>query len=159
MSPAVQMLKETFKTMWDSKRSRYQWTYPNGFTVDYKPTDTYNITVNPFGVQEITMKAKISKERTKDTGLGVNIIHGTDAYVASEMIMMHPNNQIWTIHDGFKVHPNDAHIALANYNQIMANLADGNVLEQIIYQITGQVIYLSKQFSGSDVKTSKYTIS
>lgn len=160
MSPAVSIIKETFKSIWDSTKTRVQLEFPNGFIMDYKPVDAHTISVNPFGMQEIDVIAKICLPTSRNTGLGVNIIHGTDAFVADWVIDAHPNNEIWTIHDGYKVHPEDAEITLYNYNSALAYITDSEMLEDFIEQISGQRIpKIQKQFTGAQVMQSKYSVS
>lgn len=160
MSPTVQGLKETFQSIWDEKRERYTWTMPNGFVVDYRPTDSYKIKVRPFGKIEIDLIATLTMATKRSTGLGVNIIHSVDAYICDEVIMLHPNNQIWTIHDGFRCHPNDVDTVVYNYNSTLAKITDSTLLENIISEIIGKPVNkLVKQFTGSEVMESKYAVS
>lgn len=160
MSPASTIFKETCKSMWDSSKTQINVEFPNGFVMDYRPIQTGNIKVNPFGTGEIEMIAKICLPTARNTGLGVNIIHGTDAFTAGWVVDKHPNNDIWTIHDGYKVHPEDAEICLANYNGCLAYITDSEMLEDIIEQVTGvRIPKIQKQFTGEQVLTSKYSLS
>lgn len=159
MSPTVQGLKETFQSIWDEKRDRYTWTMPNGFVVDYRPTDSYKIKVRPFGAMEIELTATLTMATKRSTGLGVNVIHSCDAYVCSEVVMNHPNNQIWTIHDGFRCHPNDVEHVITNYNTALAKLTDSTLLEDIISEIIGKPVNkINKEFTGQQVMESKYAV-
>lgn len=159
MSPTVQGLKETFQSIWDEKRNQYTWTMPNGFVVDYRPTDSYKIKVRPFGKMELDLIATLTMPTTRSTGLGVNIIHSCDAYVCSEVIMLHPNNQIWTIHDGFRCHPNDVDTVVKNYALTLAEMTDSSILENIISEIIGKPVNkIKKQFTGAEVMESKYAV-
>lgn len=159
MSPTVQGLKETFQSIWDETREQYTWTMPNGFVVDYRPTDSYKIKVRPFGSMEIELTATMTMATKRSTGLGVNVIHSCDAYVCSEVVINHPNNQIWTIHDGFRCHPNDVDAVVLNYNTALAKLTDSNLLENIISEIIGKPVNkIKKQFTGEQVMESKYAV-
>lgn len=159
MSPTVQGLKETFQSIWDEKRSQYTWTMPNGFVVDYRPTDSYKIKVRPFGKMELDLIATLTMPTTRSTGLGVNIIHSCDAYICDEVTIRHPNNQIWTIHDGFRCHPNDVDTVVYNYNKILAEMTDSSILENIISEIIGKPVNkIKKQFTGAEVMESKYAV-
>ena len=159
MSPTTQMIKETFQSLWDEKRTRYNWTMPNGFVVDYRPTDSYTVTVSPFGQMKINCIATLELNTKRNTGLGVNVIHSCDAYLCSEVIRLHPNNQIWTIHDGFRCHPNDVDTLIENYKLALASIVDSRLLESIIEDITGfRCAPVKKQFTGADVMKSKYCL-
>ncbi len=159
MSPTVQGLKDTFQSIWDEKRERYTWTLPNGFVVDYRPTDSYTVKIKPFGKMEVSVKSTLVMNTTRSTGLGVNIIHSFDAYLCDFVIVNHPNNQIWTIHDGYKVHPNDVDVTLENYNRGLAFLTDSTALEDVIAEIIGKAVKkINKQFTGSEVMKSDYSL-
>ena len=159
MSPTVQGLKETFQSIWDEKRERYTWTLPNGFVVDYRPTDSYTVTIKPFGKMEVSVKSTLVMNTTRSTGLGVNIIHSFDGFLCDYVIVNHPNNQIWTIHDGYRVHPNDVDITVENYNRGLAFLTDSTALENVIAEIIGKAVKkINKQFTGSEVMKSHYSL-
>lgn len=160
MSPTVQGLKDTFQSIWDEKRERYTWTLPNGFVVDYRPTDSYTVKIKPFGKMEVSVKSTLVMNTTRSTGLGVNIIHSFDAFLCDFVIVNHPNNQIWTIHDGYKVHPNDVDVTVNNYNRGLAFLTDSTALEDVIAEIINKAVKkINKEFTGSQVMKSDYSLS
>ena len=159
MSPTVQILKDTFNSIWNDKKTHYKWTMPNGFVVDYRPSDSYYITIRPFGNMELTVKSTLVSATPKSSGLGVNVIHSFDGYICDEVIVNHPNNQIWTIHDGFRCHPNDVDAVLENYNNAIASLVDSTALENVISEIIEMPVNpIKKQFTGAEVRTSKYSV-
>lgn len=87
ITPMVSVLKETFQTLWDDTRTDFTWTLPNGFRCHLKPVETVEVTVNPFGQMPITLIAKAVSPSSRNTRLGVSIIHSVDGYVADEMVV------------------------------------------------------------------------
>ena len=87
ITPMVSVLKETFQTLWDDTRTDFTWTLPNGFKCHLKPVETVEVTVNPFGQFPITMIAKAIAPSSRNTRLGVSVIHSCDGYVADEMVV------------------------------------------------------------------------
>lgn len=157
--PAMDKLKNIFKSIWDNNRELYTWTLPDGFQVQYRPIQTYNINIQPFGgALSIDMMATIAKSTTRNTGLAVNFIHSWDAYVCREVVRR-CDFPVFTIHDGFKCHPNHIDAMNRTYVQILAEIADSRYLESCIEEIIGKpVADLNKEFSGSEVTMSKYAL-
>lgn len=156
--PIVSTLKSTFQSLWDDGRTEWNWTLPDGFVVSYFTEEARMITVNPFGQGEINIIAHMIMPTSKTTGLGVNIIHSIDAYVARQMTIRCPFEVI-TIHDGFRCLPVNAKEMRIIYNTIMAEITDSALLEDIIKELSGASITLHKQFKGSHVMNSQYAIS
>ena len=82
VTPMVSVLKETFQSLWDDTRTQYSWTLPDYFVTDLRPMETVEITVNPFGQMPIKLVAKAIVPSSRNTRLGVSIIHSVDGYVA-----------------------------------------------------------------------------
>lgn len=86
VTPMVSVLKETFQSLWDDTRTQYTWTLPDYFVADLRPIETVELTVNPFGQMPITLVAKAIVPSSRNTRLGVSIIHSIDGYVARELV-------------------------------------------------------------------------
>ena len=166
ITPTMHLLKHTISSIWDSTKTRYQWTLPNGNVTDYNTIETGRITVNPYGMMNIDMLASAIMPSSRSTGLLVNIIHSIDAYVASEMVVRCSKAgvdmtgfDIVTIHDAFRCHPNHAVAMRDIYVALMAEITDGRILEDIIQEISGkEVKSFAKLFKGADVLRSRYAI-
>ena len=85
ITPMVSILKETFQTLWDDGRVDYKWTLPDGFVAHLRPEETVEIEVNPFGGLPISMIARAINPTTRNTTLGVSIIHSVDGFIAREL--------------------------------------------------------------------------
>ena len=86
ITPMVSILKETFQTLWDDGRVDYKWTLPDGFVAHLRPEETVEIEVNPFGGLPISMIARAINPTTRNTTLGVSIIHSVDGFIARELV-------------------------------------------------------------------------
>jgi DNA-directed RNA polymerase len=158
VDPMATKIKETFQSLWDDTRTEWTWTLPDNFKVTYRTQEARQITVNPFGQGEITVIAHMIVPTSKNTGLGVNIIHSVDAYVCRQMVERCPFDII-TIHDGYRCLPHNVPFMRKVYNQIMAEITDSTLLEDIIFELSGLEFRLKKEFSGSHVMNSEYAIS
>lgn len=156
--PMAGTLKTVFQSLWNNTRTEWNWTLPDGFKVKMLTTESRQITVNPFGMEEISIIGKMIIPTSKNTSLGVNIIHSVDAYIARQMIVRCAFDVI-PIHDGFRCLPVYARQMRTIYNSIMAEITDSTLLEDIIKEIAGVDIKLPKQFNGTHVMNSKYAIS
>lgn len=86
ITPMVSILKETFQTLWDDGRVDYKWTLPDGFVAHLRPEEACEIEVNPFGQFPIKMVARAVNPTSRNTTLGVSIIHSVDGFIAREMV-------------------------------------------------------------------------
>ena len=128
ITPMVSILKETFQTLWDDTRTDFTWTLPNGFRCHLKPVETVEITVNPFGQFPISMIAKAVAPSSRNTRLGVSIIHSCDGYVADEMVVRcnyNPDALLRTLVlvDEFLM-MNQNHVATGYYDIISASVIE-----------------------------------
>jgi DNA-directed RNA polymerase len=156
--PTASMVKSIFQSLWDSERTEWTWTLPDGFKVTYFTEEARLITVTPFGLAPIEVIAHMIMPTSRNTGLGVNVIHSVDAYIARQMVIRCPF-EIITIHDGFRCLPVHAKEMRKIYNEILAEITDSTLLEDIIKEISGIDIKLDKEFTGEHVMNSKYSIS
>ena len=158
ISPIFKLLKDTMASLWDNKKTRYQWTLPNGNVTDYNTISTNEIVIKPYGLMTISMLASYISPTNKSTGLLVNIIHSVDAYICSEVIRR-CKFPIITIHDAFRCHPNHASEMQRVFTEVLAEITDSRLLEDIMEEISGiKVPTFNKEFTGADVLNSKYTI-
>ena len=158
VDPMASRIKETFQSLWDDTRTHWEWTLPDGFKVQMYTEEARQITVNPFGCGEINVIAHMIMPTSKNTALGVNIIHSVDAYICRQMVVRCPFDII-TIHDGYRCLPHNAPAMKRIYNEILAEITDSTLLEDIIEEITGIRVELKKEFQGKHVMNSEYSLS
>lgn len=80
-----------------------------------------------------------------------------------EEMLSHKTFEIVTVHDEFKCHPNNCNQMRFHYVSILADLARGRALEDVIEQITGHTPTYSRAMNGETLATlileSNYAIS
>ncbi len=86
-----------------------------------------------------------------------------DAYVCRQMIRKAYDKgfRILTVHDAFFASPNRMNFVRQFYRQILADIADSNLLSDILSQIVGYKVEFQK-FSlglGNDIRKANYHLS
>lgn len=61
-----------------------------------------------------------------------------------EEVLVHPPFEILCVHDEYKCHANYMNFLRDHFNSILARLSESNTLEDILYQITGNVPRIAK---------------
>ena len=164
ISPASVQFKQLSNEVWDAyckDKELIEWTMPDGFRVQYRPYDTYIVELDLYG-HKVSVHVPLNKPTDNSAGLGVNIIHSVDAYVAREMIRRCDiaGFDIYSIHDGFNCHPNNAKQMHEIYNQILADINASNLLEDIYTQIVGSSLFkISSDIAKGEILNSNYSIS
>lgn len=158
VDPMASKIKDIFQGLWDDSRTHWTWTLPDGFKVQMYTEEARQITVNPFGFGEISVIAHMIMPTSKNTALGVNVIHSVDAYICRQMVVRCPFDII-TIHDGYRCLPHHAPEMKRIYNEILAEITDSTLLEDIIEELVGIRIELKKEFQGHHVMHSEYSLS
>ena len=85
-----------------------------------------------------------------------------DVEVIKRLISTMPSKpfSVISVHDCFRVHPNYGNNLRRQYNQILHDLAQSNILAYLAYQITGQVIPVTKASDfTSEILLSNYALS
>lgn len=79
----------------------------------------------------------------------------------AESMRVHEPFEILTVHDEFKCHPNFCNHMRQHYINIFAEMADANIIEDIIHQITGHFPYYNNAYIGlSDlIRNAEYPLS
>lgn len=79
----------------------------------------------------------------------------------AESMLVHEPFELVTVHDEFKCHPNYCNDMRQHYINIFAEMADSNMLDDIVNQITGShVSYSGMNMNISEmIRTSEYALS
>ena len=150
---------------WDPYALQHSFTMPDGHKVIIKVTEMVNarIQVDELSGTTFTYRFEANMPSIRSTSLVPNAIHATDAYIAREMVRRaHAQNfQLAHIHDNFISHPNNMNKVRTNYRMIMAEIADSDLLANILTELAGSpqsVNKLSNDLS-KDIMGSEYMLS
>jgi len=136
--PGLEDTLKEINNLWEAEG--FSYTMPDGFKVnvlesnDEYFTGIYDVNGEPI---EIKFKADgIVFDKRNSLLPFVSIVHSIDAYVAREIIKRANRNgiEIYTIHDDFRVHPNDAQWVVNEYRKIFQELLESDITYDILYQ-------------------------
>jgi hypothetical protein len=85
-------------------------------------------------------------------------LHDLNQIVSS--MLEHRPFEIVTVHDDFKCHPNNMNHLRAHYRDILAELAEGNLLDDVLSQVNGWQGHFPKKSTnlGSTIRQSNYAL-
>ena len=113
-----------------------EWTMPDNMAIkvpqitqEYLKVKTRNFNVS-FKMDKIGCDFKNNKR-----SLAVNVIHSIDAYINRQMVLR-ASGDILPIHDNFQIHPNYCDETLNNYNTILNELSNSDLLGDIVREVT-----------------------
>jgi len=96
---------------------------------------------------------------------GVNVAQLSDKHLEKlasimQSMLQHKPFELVTIHDEFKAHANNINWVRYHYKEIMADLADSNLLDDLITQITGTPFKFDKFIDnlGDKIRESNYAL-
>jgi DNA-directed RNA polymerase len=146
-------------SIWEDK-AEFVWTLPDGHTAcvrtQVSETTRVNLAENVFfDYQELVNKPSGSKLH-----IWANVTHSVDAYVARELIRS-CDFEVAHIHDSFVCHPNNAKAMRNIFKEVLARLAQSNLLESIISDLAGYPVKLDKLSNDLhlDILNSEYALS
>jgi len=163
--PGAEGVKDITNHFWDSTAFNNSWTLPDGHMAKVLVTEvaTTRIEVDELNHTKFSYRFESNQPSTISTSLCPNIIHSVDAYIAREMVRRAANAgfELAHIHDAFTCHPNYMGMAMQFYREILAEIADSNLLANILSEISGQSISVQKYSHdlSSEILKSEYMLS
>lgn len=136
---------EQIQSCWQSGVKAHKFTLPDGHTAHVRVMQEYSakIEVSEFAVNgkapTFTFKTERNEPMEKGISLAANVIHGIDGYVVREMRRRcyASGFEILTIHDDFRCSPIHCETMRNHYREILAEIAESNLLQDILTEITG----------------------
>lgn len=171
--PGVMMIRQELTDMWDPNALYHTFTLPDGH-VSHVPV---KVRVEGSDARiEIAEVADYNNGRPKSvtyiheqhtastyaTPILANTIQAIDAYLvrAVRQSLAEEGIELVTIHDAFRVHPNNAGALRYWYREHLARLCDMNFLEAIIKDYTGEEVEITQLNDlGKWVRQSRYCLS
>lgn len=161
--PGPTRLQKEINAVFDPKKSVHEWLLPDGFRA-YSVgvnTETKVIKHDIPGFKNFRYKRKVLTEGEGRLSLVPDIIHSIDAYVAREMVRKcrEVGIEVLPIHDNFLFIPCYARYITVCYTQIIASIADMNIINNIIIQLGGKgYVKDSPTLNSKFVKKNAYNL-
>jgi len=161
----AEAVKDTINDYWNSNALEHTWTLPDGHIAHVKVTEMINARIEVDELDHVTFTYRFEANQPSRVGTSLvpNIIHSIDAYIVREIIRMANAEEfeLAHIHDAFCCHPNNMDKVRTLYKLVMANIAQSDLLAEILSEISGRNIILDK-FSNDlhlDILESEYMLS
>jgi len=160
--PGAVDVMDTINAFWNKRTLEHSWTLPDGHrsVVPVIETVDKRVEVDELNHRRFAYIYKKNMPSRKSTSLVPNIIHSVDAYVAREMVRRCPFD-IVHIFDCFYFYPDNMDEASRIYREILADIAQSDLLADILSEISGKNISIAKDSDDLhiDILASKYAIS
>lgn len=147
--PGAMECMEDLQSCWQGEALEHSWTMPDGHVVHIpvmEPVDK-KIEVDELNHATFTHRAWVNTPSKKGLSLAANVIHSIDGWMVREMYRRAQDQEfhLLTIHDSFWASPNFMDNVRQNYLDILIEIADSNLLENILREVTGNTsLVLSK---------------
>jgi len=157
--PGAEDVMDSINSCWSDK-SLFRWEMPDGHVVRIRAKQTQMAQINYLGQ---TFQYAYTDYSSSGNGrhLAPNIIHSVDGWIAREMVKR-ASFPLAHIHDAFTAHPNNMGAVCDLYRSILAEIAESDVLQDILRQVTGnqRLVYrkLGKSLA-SDIRKSVHMLS
>jgi DNA-directed RNA polymerase len=144
---AVRVLK-VIQQFWDPTVTHHEWTLPDGHTafVPVVGTDEKNLEIDELDHLRMAYRTQVLGTRSQSRALAANVVHSVDAWVCRQMVIMAQKQGFWLapIHDCFYTSPKYMNQVRRNYSILLAWIADENVLENILRNISKSPVSIRK---------------
>lgn len=159
-------VKDLINSCWNCNALFHKWTLPDNHVAMVKVTDTVDtrIEIDELDHKTFTYRHDVNMPNEISTSLVANVIQGIDGYIVREMVRIADKQkfQLAHIYDSFWASPNHMNKVRSNYTEIMAKIAESNMLQDIVREITGNysiTIEKDSQRLGDLIRLSEYALS
>jgi len=165
LMPGAMEVMETINDFWNYEGDIHQWTLPDGHIARVPVTEMSNIRIEVDELDHRTFTYRYSKQQPSENyrSLVANIVHSVDGYIAREMVRRCHKVKIELvhIHDCFVFSPDHLQFVCKTYREIMAEIANSNLLSDILSEINGIYVPVSKLTNNlsKDILNSQYMLS
>jgi len=157
--------KYIINQFWDPTALEHTFTLPDGHVARVLVTDvaTTRIEVDELDHTSFSYRFEANAPSKISTSLCPNVIHAIDGYIVREMIRRADKAgfELAHIFDAFTCHPNHMGKTTQFYREILAEIADSNLLSNILSEIAGKHIPVTKLSNdlSKDILASEYMLS
>lgn len=157
--PGAMEVMELINACWDNTALTHKWTLPDGHVAKCKVEEMVDVQVT---VDEMSFPYRYLSNRPSDNfrSLCPNIVHSIDGYVAREMVRR-SDFELAHIHDCFVFHPNHREEVCQLYREVLADVAQMDLLQDILSEVTGKTVSVIKDSTDLhlDILSSEYALS
>ena len=161
---AIDVMK-AINEFWDFTADVHMWTLPDGHVAKVPVTEMSDIRIEVDELNHRTFTYRYNKQQPSENfrSLVANIVHSVDGYVAREMVRRcHSMNiELVHIHDCFVFSPDYLQVVSQTYREVLADIADSDLLSDILSEISGNYVPVAKLSSdlSKDILNSEYMLS
>lgn len=157
--PGAMDVLSVINSCWDEDALAHTWTLPDGHVAHIKVKEMVDTKLD---VNGMVFPYRYEKVQASDNyrSLAPNVIHSVDGYVAREMVRRAKFDLVH-IHDCFCYHPNHMQEVNQLYREVLADIADMDLLASILSEITGKSVQITKDSNdlAKDILASEYALS
>ena len=165
LMPGAMHIMEDINACWQYDSDCHQWSLPDGHVARVPVTEMADTRIEVDELAHRTFTYRYNKQQPSENyrSLVANIIHSVDGYIAREMVRRnhYEGIELVHIHDCFVFSPDYMQNVAQHYREIMAEIADSNLLADILSEVTGRTIRINKMSSdlSKDILNSEYMLS
>jgi DNA-directed RNA polymerase len=165
LMPGAMEVMETINEFWDYDGDIHMWTLPDGHVARVPVTEMSDVRIEVDELDHRTFTYRYDKQQPSENyrSLVANIVHSVDGYVAREMVRRcHAMGiELVHIHDCFVFSPDYLQTVSQMYREILAQIADSDLLSDILSEISGTYIPVTKMSDdlSKDILNSEYMLS
>jgi hypothetical protein len=158
----AEALMETVNSFWNYDTDVHTWTLPDGHVARVPVVEMADTRIEVDELEHRTFTYRYAKQQpsTNFKSLVANIIHSVDGYIAREMVRRSTFDLVH-IHDCFVFSPEYMQDVSQLYRLIMVEIADSNLLSDILSEIRGEYIEVNKLTNtlSAEIAKSEYMLS
>lgn len=162
---AMEVLAD-IQSCWQGNNLFHKFALPDGHVAKIKVMVAVDkkIEVDELDHATFTHRALINEPVAFGISLCANIVHAIDGYIVRQMVRK-ANAQgfeLVTIHDNFLASPNNMNEVRQNYIDIMVSIANSDLLQSILRQVTNNNELTFTKYSdnlGEQIANSEYALS
>lgn len=163
VAPGAVEIMKLIQKCWQPYADTHEWVMPDGFHVIVPVVESFVGKVEVDEADHLTFQYQTDAICGAEQGISLlaNVIQSCDGYVAREMVRRCPFDMI-SVHDEFMAHPNNMNYVRTVYMDIMAEIAESDLLKSMLSQITKNDNLIIKKHSnklGNMIREGNYAIS
>jgi DNA-directed RNA polymerase len=150
---------------WNPNAEYHRWTLPDVHIAKVPVTQTVEkqLEIDEHDHMRFAYRATIISPAEYSRSLAANIVHSIDGWMVRQMVQAADAQGFWMapIHDCFYASPKYMNQVRQNYVVLLQWIADNNLVESILSEITGRNVYYRKRsdtLSGY-IRNAEYALS